>query len=98
MADQSDENVGVNEVLKGYRSRVSDIDDAILGLLIERFKLTDEIGLFKKNRGISIENREVERAILLRLMDKADGSLDKETVLRIYTEIFMNSKERQKRL
>ena len=44
--------------LADIRQKISAIDDSIIDLLIERFKLTDEVGRIKKSGNIPIENKE----------------------------------------
>jgi len=84
--------------LPKYRDEIAKIDDRIAYLLIKRFELTDEIGRFKKRNNISVENKEVEEKILARLMDKTDDQPNKESIFKIYTEIFSQSKERQRKI
>jgi len=89
--------VGATE-LSDIREKISKIDDSIIGLLIERFKLTDEVGKIKKLNNIPIENKEVEQKILVRLVQKSNGTLDEKLIVKIYNEIFSNSKSRQKKI
>ena len=84
--------------LTDIRKKISDIDNSIIDLLIERFKLTDEVGKIKKFNNIPIENIGVERDILVRLHKQAAGKIDDELLVKVYTEIFLNSKERQKKI
>lgn len=80
------------------RNKISQLDNSILELLIERFKLTDEVGRIKKLNNISIENRDVEVKVLSRVLDKTKDSLSEEFVIRLYSEIFYESKNRQKKI
>ena len=84
--------------LDNIREKISKIDDSIVELLIDRFKLTDEVGRIKKSNNIPIENKEVEQKILARLLHKTNGRLDEKLVVAVYTEIFSNSKDRQKNI
>lgn len=84
--------------LREIREKISQIDDSIIALLIERFKLTDEVGRIKKLNNIPIENKEVEQKILIRLLQKANGKLDEKLVIQFYNEIFSSSKNRQKNI
>lgn len=84
--------------LEEIREKISQIDNSIIELLIDRFNLTDEVGRIKKLNNISIENIEVERKILARLISKSSGKLDSDLILKIYHEIFLNSKNRQKNI
>jgi chorismate mutase len=86
--------VGKNN-LDSLRKDIAQIDDAMIELLIRRFNLTDEIGRIKKDNNISIENLDVEKKIIERLVLKSDGKLDRKLVVGIYDKIFADSKERQ---
>ena len=81
--------------LDSLRKGIAQIDDAMIDLLIKRFNLTDEIGRIKKDNNISIENLDVEKKIIERLVLKSDGKLDRKLVVGIYEKIFAESKERQ---
>lgn len=81
--------------LDSLRKDIAQIDDAMIELLIRRFNLTDEIGRIKKDNNISIENLDVEKKIIERLVLKSDGKLDRKLVVGIYDKIFADSKERQ---
>jgi chorismate mutase len=82
--------------LDHYRAEIAKIDDAIIELLIKRFELTDDVGVFKKKHGLPIENLDVEKKILARLADKCAGKIDAAALEMIYSEIFEESKRRQK--
>jgi 3-deoxy-7-phosphoheptulonate synthase / chorismate mutase len=80
--------------LMQYRSEIAELDDEIIGLLIQRFELTDEVGRIKKKNGIPVENKEIEAKILSRFIERLEGKSSKESILKIYKEIFTESKER----
>jgi len=82
--------------LDSLRKDVAQIDDAIIDLLIKRFDLTDEVGRLKNANGIPIENLEVEKKNIERMISNSNGKLDRQLVLDIYAPIFASSKERQK--
>jgi chorismate mutase/prephenate dehydratase len=84
--------------LEEHRDKISKIDDAILDLLIKRFELTDEVGRIKKKNNISVENKELEEKILARFIERMDGSPSEESILKIYKEIFSESKGRQRNM
>jgi chorismate mutase len=88
----------VVDELREIREKISQIDDSIIALLIERFKLTDEVGRIKKLNNIPIENKEVEEKILAKLLTKSNGKLDNRLIAKLYNEIFLNSKNRQKKI
>jgi chorismate mutase len=82
--------------LDSLRKDIAQIDDAIIDLLIRRFDVTDEVGRLKTASGIPVENLEVEKKCLERMIVKSDGKLDKQLVLEVYAPIFASSKERQR--
>jgi chorismate mutase len=84
--------------LEEYRERISNIDDTILDLLIQRFKLCDSVGLIKKKEGLQIENVDVEKRIIARLAAKSEGKIDAAALEMIYSKIFAESKRRQREL
>jgi chorismate mutase len=84
--------------LDDYRKEIAKIDDALIELLIKRFELTDEVGLFKKKNNIPIENKEVETKLLTRLVVASHGKIDSALIFKIYSAILTESKERQKRM
>jgi chorismate mutase len=84
--------------LNSIRTKISQIDNSIIELLIERFKLTDEVGKIKKLNNIPIENKEVELQILSRIVDKTRYSLDEDFIVKLYSELFNESKKRQKKI
>jgi len=81
--------------LDSFRQEIAKIDDEIILLLIERFKLTHKLGLIKKNNNLPVLNKEVEDTILTRLVNNSHGDIDSRFILKIYTEIFEESKRRQ---
>jgi chorismate mutase len=84
--------------LDSLRKDIAQIDDSIIALLIKRFDLTDEVGRIKNKNNIPIENLEVEKKILERLIVNSEDKIDKQLICDIYSKIFSNSKERQKKL
>jgi chorismate mutase len=86
------------ETIEIFREKISNIDAQLIDLLIERFELTDKVGIVKKQNSIQIENVVVEGQIIDRLITKAHGKIDPYIVSRIYTEIFNESKKRQRKM
>jgi chorismate mutase len=82
--------------LDSLRKDIAQIDDSIIALLVKRFDLTDEVGRIKNKNNIPIENFEVEKKVLERLIVNSEEKIDKQLVFDIYAKIFANSKERQK--
>ena len=72
--------------LDGLREEVQAIDNEIEVLLLNRFSITDEIGLIKKRLGLPIENLDVEATKLASMIPELKS---------IYQEIFNVSKQCQ---
>jgi len=84
--------------LDSLRKNIAQIDDAIVELLVKRFDFTDEVGRIKNANNIPVENLDVERKTVERLTLNSEDKLDKQFISDIYTTIFTNSKERQRRI
>jgi len=84
--------------LNRLRSKVAKVDDAILKLLIKRFKITDEVGRLKKKHGLSVVYPAIEKKMIARLIKNSHGHLDKEVVVNLYTQVFTHSKHRQSKI
>ena len=83
-----------NDELDSLRSKINNIDDEILSLLSERSKIVLEIGKHKK--GNLVIDLEREQKILNRLTMKFSGSYSKDTIIRLWREIFQSSERIQK--
>ncbi|MDR1613181.1 MAG: chorismate mutase [Planctomycetota bacterium] len=84
--------------MKKLRSRIDEIDDAMLDLAAERFFLAASLGAAKKELRIPVYDPEREELILRRLCKRGEGKLAKSTILSIWREIFSASRLAQTRL
>ena len=76
--------------LKSLRSQIDSIDDQLLELIVRRSSIVDKIGIFKKDSDSIIDkNREAE--IISRLLDLHEGNFSKDSIVRIWREIFYTS-------
>ena len=76
--------------LKLLRSQIDSIDDQLLELIVRRSSIVDKIGTFKKDSDSIIDkNREAE--IISRLLDLHEGNFSKDSIVRIWREIFHTS-------
>ena len=89
--------MGKND-LDSLRKDIAQIDDSIVELLVKRFSLTDEVGRIKNASAIPIENLDIEKRTVERLVLNSVDKLDKQLVVEVYNTIFANSKERQKKV
>jgi len=83
-----------NKELDNLRGKINDIDDEILDLLSNRSKIVLEIGKHKKDNLVIDPDR--EQKILDRLSSKFTGSYSKDTIVRLWREIFQSSEKLQK--
>ena len=83
-----------NKELDNLRSKINNIDDEILSLLSNRSKIVLEIGKHKKDH--SVVDLDREQKILDRLSSKFTGSYPKDTIFRLWREIFQSSEKLQK--
>ena len=83
-----------NKELDNLRSKINNIDDEILSLLSDRSKIVLEIGKHKKDN--FVVDLEREQIILNRLLSKFQGSYTKDTIVRLWREIFQSSEKLQK--
>ncbi len=78
------------EDLKLLRTKIDEIDDQLLELIIKRTSIVDEIGILKKNNSEVID-RNREQDVLKRLLKLHKGNFSKDSVVRIWREIFHTS-------
>ena len=69
----------VTDQLAGYRQSIDNVDAALIHLLAERFKFTQEVGRLKARNGMPASDPDRERVQLARLRALAeDARLDPE--------------------
>ena len=83
-----------NEDLDTLRNKINLIDDEILTLLSNRSEIVLEIGKYKNKETVVDLDR--EQKILDRLIKKSKGSYSKDTIVRLWREIFQSSEKLQK--
>ena len=83
-----------NEELDALREKINIIDDEILKLLSNRSQVVIEIGKHKNEETVVDLDR--EQKILDRLINKLEGSYPKDTIVRLWREIFQSSEKLQK--
>ena len=68
-----------DDVLKGYRKSIDNIDAALVCLLAERFKITQAVGEYKAQTGLPAADPGREEAQIARLRQLSeDAELDPE--------------------
>lgn len=82
--------------IENIRQRINEVDDKLLSLFLERMTLSEDVARSKKELGLPIVNREREREVLARIMEKA-GDKD-EYAYRLFSKLMDLSKARQREL
>ena len=72
------------------RKSINKIDDQILNLIIDRTSIVDEIGILKRNKDQVVDKKR-ESEVLLRLLKLHKGNFSKDSIVRIWREIFHTS-------
>ena len=83
-----------NKELEALRNNINLIDDEILKLLSNRSEIVSQIGKHKNEELIVDLDR--EQKILDRLIEKSKGLYPKDTIVRLWREIFQSSEKLQK--
>ena len=83
-----------NEELDTLRDKINIIDDEILTLLSHRSEIVLQIGKHKNDEKVVDLDR--EQKVLDRLLIKSKGLYSKDTIVRLWREIFQSSEKLQK--
>ncbi len=83
-----------NKELETLRNKINLIDDEILSLLSNRSEIVLQIGKHKKEE--KVIDLEREQKVLDRLLIKSKGLYPKDTIVRLWREIFQSSEKLQK--
>jgi len=76
--------------LKLLRCEINTIDDQLLKLLIQRSLIVENIGIIKKSSD-KVVDKDRESEIISRLLDLHKGNFAKDSIVRIWREIFHTS-------
>ena len=80
--------------IENLRDQINKLDDQVLSLLDKRSEIVLEIGKAKdKSKGIIDENREQE--VINRLINLSKGKYSKDSIIRIWRELFQASSKLQ---
>lgn len=78
--------------LSKFRSRIDEIDDAVIELLAERMRLVADAAALKSTDNLEIRDREREKTVVARLRAKAVGlGLDEDFTSEIFHRIMSHS-------
>jgi chorismate mutase len=87
------------ETLEHLRHQIDDIDAEILRLLIERMRIVDRIGLYKRRKNIAILQPERWAEILTNALEKGTrGSLTEDFINEFFSAIHQESINRQSKV
>ena len=78
------------EDIKLLRSEIDNIDDNILELLVRRTSIVDQIGIKKKDK-FEVIDKKRESEVINRLLNLHKGNFSKDSIVRIWREIFNTS-------
>jgi len=80
--------------LEKLRKNINDVDDRILDLLAQRAAIVSDIGKHK-DINKTVVDLDREQTILNRLLHKTSGEYPKDTIIRIWRELFQASSKLQ---
>ena len=73
--------------LDNLRDQINELDNQMLDILDQRSYIVTEIGRIKdKTKGVVDENR--EQAVIDRLINLSKGKYSKDSIIRIWRELF----------
>lgn len=71
--------------IKDLRFKIDEIDEKLLGLIIERLKTVKKIGEVKRENGIRVIDRNREKEILMKLTEAAKNKgLNPEVIKKVW--------------
>lgn len=84
----------IKKDLEGFRVDLDKVDEGIIKLLSERFKITREIGKYKREHNLPPLDKSRESLIHKKLTEKADEyNIDSEMLNNIWESIMTQSKK-----
>ena len=84
--------------LNNFRSRIDEIDDKIVRLLLERFAVVKNVAEYKKEHSLNVLQKDREAEVLRNIADKTDKTENREYkkyILEIYETVLKTSKSAQ---
>lgn len=88
-----------SEAIEGCRRQIDEIDSRLLELLARRMKVSDEIGMIKKQHHMSVLQPDRYEALMQSRVDQAENlGLDRRFTMKILAAIHAESVGRQLRL
>ena len=81
----------LEEDLKTLRSQIDKIDEDLLKLIVKRSSIVDKIGISKKKEDFQIIDKKRESEVIKKLLNLHEGNFAKDSIVRIWREIFNTS-------
>ncbi len=76
--------------LKSLRKEIDSIDNQLLELIIQRTHIVDKLGILKKDSN-NVVDKKRETEVISRLLDLHKGNFSRDSIVRIWREIFYTS-------
>ena len=76
--------------LKSLRKKIDSIDDQLLDLILKRTSIVDQVGAIKKN-SLDVVDKKRESEVIKKLLNLHEGNFAKDSIVRIWREIFNTS-------
>ena len=87
----------MSEKLKIFRKKFDNIDNRILNLLNKRTQISKQIGKYKKQNTLPIQDKNREKQLLTNIQKKAKKqNLNKKYINQLFKIILKNSRDNQK--
>tara|TARA_Y100000034_G_C6652837_1_gene285822 strand:- start:27 stop:293 length:267 start_codon:yes stop_codon:yes gene_type:complete len=85
--------------LAELRTKIDKIDKQIVNLLAKRIKITNKVGILKRENNLQIPVLEREKKLIAKLQkESAPKGLNKKYIKALYQLILKNSRENQRQL
>jgi len=87
----------MSKKIQTFRKQINKIDNQILKLLNKRNQLSKQVGKFKKQNNLPIQDKKREKQILANTQQKAKKlNLNKNYINQLFKLILKNSRDNQK--
>ncbi len=89
-------NSTTEEKLNNFRIQIDEIDNQLLEFLIKRTEIGKEIVEIKSELGLPPKDDQREKEILDRVVHLTEGTIEREEIVRIFSEIIRATRRSQK--
>ncbi|MDR2461778.1 MAG: chorismate mutase [Mycoplasmataceae bacterium] len=81
--------------MENLRKKINKVDKKIAKLLIKRFTIVKQIGIYKKNNNIQVYDKNREELVLKKIRSFVNNKLPPNSIENIYTTIMNEAKKIQ---